>query len=62
MTTQITVEHYESARFLGVNSQQDLVSGNHNVTEFIIIPEAKLSVYEYIGDSNKQYSERCHMG
>lgn len=61
MTTQITVEHYESNSFLVVNSQQNLVSGNH-VTEFSVVPEAKLPVYEYIGNSNKQYSERCHMG
>ena len=62
MTTQITVELYESSSILGINSQQNLVSGNHNVTEFIIVPEAKLSVYEYIGNSNKQYSKRCCMG
>jgi hypothetical protein len=52
VTTLITVEHYESASILGINCQQNLVSGNRNVTDFIIVPEAKLSLYEYIGNSN----------
>jgi hypothetical protein len=53
VTTQITVEHFESASILDINSQQNLVSGNHNVTDFIIIPDTKHSVYEYIGNNNK---------
>jgi hypothetical protein len=52
VTTLITVEQYESAGILGKNSQQNLVSGNHNVTR-VIVPEAKHSLYEYIGNSNK---------
>ena len=53
MTTLITVERYESASNLGINSEQNLVSGYHNVTEFIIVPEAKYSLYEYIDNNNK---------
>jgi len=46
VTTLLTVEHYEAASILGINSQQNLVSGNHNVTEFIIVPEAERLLYE----------------
>ena len=47
---------------LGISSQQRSVSDIYNVTQFICVPEAKHSVYEYMCNSNNRYSKICHGG